>query len=153
MLDAAGPICALEVANRVCGRPVYRTYLVAPSAGHIPSSSGISMQARGVADVRVFNTLIVAGGDGAERAAEDPRLIQFVQSAFRRGCRIASVCSGTFILAAAGLLKGRRATTHWIAARRLAQRYKDIHVEADRIFIKESRVWTHAAGSSAYCPR
>jgi transcriptional regulator GlxA family with amidase domain len=104
----------------------------------------VAIEARDLAAIRAFDTLIVAGGEGAERAAEDGSVLNFVQSAFRRGRRIASVCSGTFVLAAAGLLKGRRATTHWIEARKLAQRYRDIRVEADRIFIKEGRVWTSA---------
>lgn len=148
LLDAAGPICALEVASRVSGKPVYRTHVIATRAASVRSSSGVAIDAKDLADVRGFDTLIVAGGEGVHRAAEDVRIIGFVQSAFRRGCRIASVCSGTFILAAAGLLKGRRATTHWIEARRLAQRYRDIRVESDRIFIKAGRVWT-SAGASA----
>src|SRR6185437_770905 len=91
-----------------------------------------------------FDTLIVAGGSGAEHAAEDSLVRKFVQAAHRRGCRIASVCSGTHILAAAGVLKGRRATTHWIEARKLAQRYRDIQMDSDRIFIKQGRIWTSA---------
>jgi transcriptional regulator GlxA family with amidase domain len=148
LLDAAGPICALEVANRVCGKPVYRTHVVASRARSVRSSSGIAIEAQNLTDIRSFDTLIVAGGEGAERASEDVSVLNFAQSAFRRGRRIASVCSGTYILAAAGLLKGRRATTHWVEARKLAQRYRDIRVEADRIFIKEGRVWT-SAGVSA----
>ena len=148
LLDAAGPICALEVANRVSRGLAYRTQVVAVRAESVRSSSGVAIDAKSLTDFRAFDTLIVAGGDGAERAAENRDIVNFVQSAFRRGRRVASVCSGTFILAAAGLLKGRRATTHWIAARQLAQRYRDIHVEPDRIFIKEGRVWT-SAGASA----
>jgi transcriptional regulator GlxA family with amidase domain len=144
LLDAAGPICALEVANRVVRKPAYRTHVIAARAQTVRSSSGVSIEAIGLADIRAFDTLIVAGGDGAERAADDPRVLSFVQSAFRRGRRIASVCSGTYVLAAAGLLKGRRATTHWIEARNLAQRYRDIRVDSDRIFIKQGRIWTSA---------
>jgi transcriptional regulator GlxA family with amidase domain len=144
LLDAAGPICALEVANRVSGGTAYRTHVIASRAQSVQSSSGIAIDAKGLADIRTFDTLIVVGGNGAERAAEEPRIRKFVESAFRRGRRIASVCSGTYILAAAGLLKGRRATTHWIEAKKLAQRYRDIHVDSDRIFIKQGRIWTSA---------
>lgn len=144
LLDAAGPICALEVANRASGAKSYRTLVIASHAPIVRSSSGVAIEAIGLADIRAFDTLIVAGGDGAERAAEDPGVRSFVQSAFRRGRRIASVCSGTFVLAAAGLLKGRRATTHWIEAGKLAKRYRDIQVESDRIFIKQGRIWTSA---------
>jgi transcriptional regulator GlxA family with amidase domain len=144
LLDAAGPICALEVANRVSRAPVYQTHVVASRAKSVRSSAGVALEAVGLADIRSFDTLVVAGGEGAERASEDAIVVSYVQAAFRRGRRIASVCSGTYILAAAGLLKGRRATTHWVEARRLAQRYRDIRVESDCIFIKEGRVWTSA---------
>jgi len=144
LLDAAGPICALEVANRASGRTAYRTTVIAPRARSVQSSSGVAVDACDLKDIGKFETLIVAGGNGAERAAEDPLVCSFVQAAFRRGRRIASVCSGTHILAAAGLLKGRRATTHWIEARNIAQRYRDIEWDSDRIFIKQGRVWTSA---------
>jgi transcriptional regulator GlxA family with amidase domain len=144
LLDAAGPICALEVANRASGRMAYRTTVVAARARRVQSSSGVAIDACGLKDIRKFDTLIVAGGNGAEQAADDPLVRRFVQEAFRRGRRIASVCSGTYILAAAGLLEGRRATTHWIEAKRLAQRYRDIEVDSDRIFIKQGKVWTSA---------
>jgi len=144
LLDAAGPICALEVANRASGRIAYRTHVVAVRAQSVRSSSGVSIDAKSLAEVRSFDTLIVAGGNGAERAGDDPLVRKFVQTAFRRGCRIASVCSGTYILAAAGVLKGRRATTHWIEARKLAQRYRDIQMDSDRIFIKQGKLWTSA---------
>src|ERR1700754_1188551 len=107
LLDVAGPICALEVANRASGREVYRTHVVASRAQSVKSSSGVAIEARGFSDIRAFDTLIVAGGNGAERASEDPRIRGFVEAASQRNRRIASVCSGTYILAAAGLLKGR----------------------------------------------
>lgn len=144
LLDAAGPICALEVANRASGRISYRTNIVAVRAQSVRSSSGVSIDAKSMTEVRSFDTLIVAGGNGAELAAENPLVQKFVQTAARRGCRIASVCSGTYILAAAGVLKGRRATTHWIEARKLAQRYRDIQMDSDRIFIKQGNLWTSA---------
>jgi transcriptional regulator GlxA family with amidase domain len=144
LLDAAGPICALEVANRASGKLVYKTQVIAARGQAVRSSSGVAIDARSLKEIRKFDTLIVAGGNGAEVAAEDPLVRSFVQAAFRRGCRIASVCSGTYVLAAAGLLKGLRATTHWIEAKKLAQRYRDIQVDSDRIFIKQGRVWTSA---------
>jgi transcriptional regulator GlxA family with amidase domain len=144
LLDAAGPICALEVANRAAGRIAYRTQVIAARAQSVMSSSGVAIDAKGLGEVRKFDTVIVVGGNGAERAGEDLLVCGFLQSAFRRGRRIASVCSGTHILAAAGLLKGRRATTHWIEAKKLAQRYRDIRVDSDRIFIKQGKVWTSA---------
>ena len=118
--------------------------MVAARAGSVMSSSGVALDAKSLARAGKFDTLIVAGGNGAERASEDPLINNFVQAAFGKGRRIASVCSGTHILAAAGLLKGRRATTHWIEAKKLAQRYRDIRVDSDRIFIKQGKVWTSA---------
>lgn len=148
LLDAAGPICAFEVANRIHARSAYRTLVVASRSGAVRSSSGVTIDALGETDADTFDTLIIAGGEGVDRAAADEGVLRLVRSAFERGCRVASVCSGTFVLAAAGLLHEKRATTHWAEAQRLARAYPDVRVEPDRIFIKDGRVWS-SAGVSA----
>ena len=91
-----------------------------------------------------IDTLIVAGGVGVHEAARDRELVSWVKRRARTCRRVASVCSGAFVLAEAGLLDGRRATTHWAVADNLAERYPRVTVDADPIFIREGNVWTSA---------
>jgi transcriptional regulator GlxA family with amidase domain len=90
------------------------------------------------------DTLIVAGGQGVEAAAADPVVIDWVQLRAKRARRIASVCTGAFLLAASGLLDGRRAATHWSNCAELAHRYPKVHVESDPIFVRDGSVWSSA---------
>jgi transcriptional regulator GlxA family with amidase domain len=91
-----------------------------------------------------LDTLVVAGGDGVRKAAFDPAILAFVRQAARQSRRVASVCSGTFILAEAGLLDGKRATTHWSRGKEFAARYPRIRLEPDRIFIRDGAIWSSA---------
>jgi transcriptional regulator GlxA family with amidase domain len=91
-----------------------------------------------------LDTLIVAGGQGVMRAADDPRLLDWLRSRANRARRIASVCTGAFLLAAAGLLDRRRAVTHWEYCDLLCRRYPAVKVEPDRIFVKDGEVWSSA---------
>jgi transcriptional regulator GlxA family with amidase domain len=91
-----------------------------------------------------LDTLIVAGGWGSREAAACLETLAFIRAASARARRTASVCSGAFILAAAGLLDGRRATTHWGRAAELARAYPLVHVDPDRIFTRDGDVWTSA---------
>ena len=142
LLDAAGPITVFEVAGRLSRAP-YRIRVVAGEAGAVTSSSGVRMIAeafpRGPLD-----TLLIAGGWGTREASTCAETLAFVRDAAKRAPRVASVCSGAFILAAAGLLDGRRATTHWSRAAELARAYPQIDVEPDRIFIRDGAFWTSA---------
>jgi transcriptional regulator GlxA family with amidase domain len=95
-----------------------------------------------------FSTLIVAGGDGVEVAARSAKSLAFVKAVAKRGVRIASVCSGAYILAEAGLLDGRRATTHWQRTRHFVSAYPRVKLEADRIFVRDGEIWS-SAGISA----
>jgi transcriptional regulator GlxA family with amidase domain len=91
-----------------------------------------------------IDTLVVAGGQGVREAAHDERLISWLRLAARRSRRVASVCTGAFLLARAGLLDGRRATTHWDACGALARRYPAIDVDPDPIFVRDGHVYTSA---------
>jgi transcriptional regulator GlxA family with amidase domain len=91
-----------------------------------------------------LDTLVVAGGWGTREASACAETLDFVRAAASRARRVASVCSGAFVLAAAGLLDGRRATTHWTRTAELARAYPRIRVEPDRIFIRDGDVWTSA---------
>jgi len=143
LLDAAGPITAFEAAGREGLSPAYRMRVIARSAGPVASSSGVQLIADALGDDPP-DTLIIAGGWGTRDASACPETLAYVRAAASRARRIASVCSGAFILAAAGLLDGRRATTHWGRATEFARAYPQIRVEPDRIFIRDGTVWTSA---------
>jgi transcriptional regulator GlxA family with amidase domain len=143
LLDAAGPITAFEAAGRETAPPAYRLRVIARTAGPVTSSSGVRLIAEAFTDDPP-DTLIVAGGWGTRRTSICAETLAYVRAAAGRTRRIASVCSGAFILAAAGLLEGRRATTHWRRAAELARAYPQIRVEPDRIFIRDGAVWTSA---------
>jgi transcriptional regulator GlxA family with amidase domain len=143
LLDAAGPITVFEAAGRETATPAYRLRVIARIAGPVTSSSGVQLVAETFPG-DPLDTLIVAGGWGTRQASGCAETLAFVRSAYGRAPRVASVCSGAFILAASGLLDARRATTHWARAAELARAYPQIRVEPDRIFVREGKVWTSA---------
>lgn len=143
LLDAAGPISALEVAGRFAKRPA-AIKVLAVQPGEVRSSSGVVMLARGLRSAGGLTTLIVAGGEGVRAAATCTKTLAFVRAHAKRGCRIASVCSGAYVLAEAGLLDGRRATTHWNRTRHFLASYPQIRLEPDRIFIRDGNIWSSA---------
>jgi transcriptional regulator GlxA family with amidase domain len=147
LLDAAGPIAAFEAAGRETTPPAYRLRVIALDPGPVVSSSGVPLVAGPLID-EPLDTLIVAGGWGTRQAFACAQTLAYVRAAAGRARRTASVCSGAFVLAAAGLLDGRRATTHWARAAEFARAYPQVRVEPDRIFIRDGAVWT-SAGISA----
>jgi transcriptional regulator GlxA family with amidase domain len=143
LLDAAGPISVFEIAQRYAsGSPDIRVLAVTP--GPVRSTSGVEMLARGLRPSGAITTLIIAGGEGVREAARCEKTLAFVRSIAKRGIRIASVCSGAFILAEAGLLDGRRATTHWQRTRQFLKTYPKVKLEPDRIFTQDGNIWTSA---------
>jgi transcriptional regulator GlxA family with amidase domain len=143
LLDAAGPVTAFEAASRERMSPAYRVRIVARNKGSVASSSGVQVLAKGFASNPV-DTLIIAGGWGTALSSASSETLSYIRAASNRARRIASVCSGAFILAAAGLLDGRRVTTHWARAAELARAYPQIRVEPDRIFIRDGKLWSSA---------
>jgi transcriptional regulator GlxA family with amidase domain len=143
LLDAAGPISVFEIAPRISSMPPsIRTLAVTPGA--VRSSSGVELVARGLGSSRAITTLIVAGGQGVRAAARCETTLDFVRATERRGVRIASVCSGAYILAEAGILDGRRATTHWQRTQHFLKTYPKIKLEPDRIFVRDGDIWSSA---------
>lgn len=142
ILDATGPIAAFEIAYRLQGK---RAPIVALArhAGAVRSSAGVELNAKSFARV-VPDTLIVAGGEGTRTPAICEDTLAFVQKVAQRGRRVASVCSGTYILAEAGLLEGKRATTHWRQTRDFLKRYPKVRLEADRIYVQDGNIWSSA---------
>jgi transcriptional regulator GlxA family with amidase domain len=147
LLDAAGPISVFEIASRLAGAsPSIKTIAVTP--GPVRSSSGVELLARGLRPATAISTLIVVGGAGVDAASKCDKTLGFVRAMAKRGVRIASVCSGAFILAEAGLLDGRRATTHWLRTRQFLSQYPKVKLEPDQIFVRDGDIWS-SAGISA----
>jgi transcriptional regulator GlxA family with amidase domain len=152
VLDVTGPLEVFSQASRRLfettkrNEPEYTVEVVARRAGPISTSSGIRLLAdRAVGEVSGgVDTLLVAGGAGTVAAMKDELLLAWLRRMARRVRRLGSVCSGTFLLAEAGLLDGRRATTHWQFCRELAQRYPRVAVDEDPIFVRDGNVYTSA---------
>jgi len=143
LLDAAGPISVFEIAARFAGQPP-SIKVMAATPGPVRSSSGVEMLARGFKPSGAITTLIIAGGEGVDAAATCEKTLAFVRGIAKRGVRLASVCSGAYLLAEAGLLDGRRATTHWRRTRQFLVRYPDVKWEPDRIFVRDGNIWSSA---------
>jgi transcriptional regulator GlxA family with amidase domain len=143
LLDAAGPIAAFEIAARAV-RGAYALRIAARAPGMVASSSGVTWPATALKGQSRVDTLIVVGGEGTREALQDEELIAALKTAPQRVRRVASVCSGAFLLAQAGLLDGKRATTHWRRAPQLARLYPQVRVEPDCIHVKDGKVWTSA---------
>jgi transcriptional regulator GlxA family with amidase domain len=152
VVDIAGPMEVFSNANRRLDQqedrrsPRYRSELVARETGGVRTTSGIEVAAaRALRDIRgPIDTLLVAGGDGTREAIGDRALVDFLRRTAPRARRVASICSGTFLLAEAGLLDGRRATTHWASCAALAERFPEILVETDPIFVRDGKMWSSA---------
>jgi transcriptional regulator GlxA family with amidase domain len=147
LLDAAGPISVFEIAARYVGAPASIRVLAA-TPGPVRSSSGVEMLARGFKLSGAISTLIVAGGQGVRAPANCANTLGFVRVIAKRGNRVASVCSGAYVLAEAGLLDGRRATTHWERTRHFVSAYPKVKLEPDRIYVRDGNIWS-SAGISA----
>lgn len=146
MLDITGPLQVFADANEILGREAYVTVLASLYGGPVETDTGVLLNTRRLAGVGLddMDTLMVSGGNGVHPAARDPRLIGAIRLASRKCGRIASTCTGAFLLGAADLLDGRRAVTHWNACEDLARAYPDCQVEPDPIFIEDRGVWTSA---------
>ncbi|MEA1652602.1 GlxA family transcriptional regulator [Nitrospirillum sp. BR 11164] len=134
-------VTVFEVANIIAGRPVYDVHLVSELGGMVTSSSGVVVQAQPPGDLS-YDTLMVAGA--LDLAVVPASLAVFVRGAARAARRTASICTGAAILARAGLLEGRRVTTHWLVARALQREFPTLRMEEDRIFIQDGPIWTSA---------
>lgn len=142
LLDATGPIAAFENAARL--QPAaYRLHVLAAEAGQVRSSSGVTVGAEALSDDD-WDTVLVAGGAGAYVPEKVAPVASWLARVAPKVRRVGSVCSGAYLLAEAGLLSGRRATTHWACTNDFARRYPDVRLEPNRIFIRDDEVWTSA---------
>ena len=147
LLDVAGPLQVFATANDLApeGVALYATSVVAATPGVVSASSGLGLLAAGLpADVQPVDTLIIPGGSGVYAVAEDAQMIGWTRNRANQARRVASVCTGAFVLAETGLLEGRRAVTHWARCDAFARRFPEIHLERDPIFIEDGPIWTSA---------
>ncbi len=145
-LDLTGPSEVFSLADRNTGGGRYAIELVGPDGRGLVTSSGLKLVPHRAIDAcrGPIDTLIVAGGRGTRAAARDEHLIGWLRLAARRSRRVTSVCTGAFLLARAGLLDGRRATTHWAACAALHRTYPSIEVDPSPIFVRDGSVYTSA---------
>ncbi|OCO98419.1 MULTISPECIES: GlxA family transcriptional regulator [unclassified Ensifer] len=134
-------VTAFEVANLTLGEQAYEIALLSETGGEIKSSAGFGVLTKAFDDT-IYDTVMF--GAGTEIEPVTPGLVAFARHALEVSRRVAAPCTGAFVLAESGLLDGRRATTHWVFARQLQERFPDVKVEEDRIFIVDGSVWTSA---------
>lgn len=144
MLSLAA-MTAFEFANLQASKLVYEVQVLSESGGLVSTSMGLSLETTAFDDAN-FDTVIFSGGVTIAEAT--PKVLDFARLSLANARRVASICTGAFVLAQAGVLDGRRATTHWCSARELQTRYPKVKVDEDRIFIVDGSVWT-SAGASA----
>ena len=136
-------LTAFELANMPPRGPCYEVHLLSPHGGPLESSGGMTLQTEAFGEPE-FDTIIVGSVTDVCSAPFEPELASFVKAAASASRRVASICSGAFVLAEAGLLDGRRATMHWAHASEFKTRFPQVIAEEDRIFINDGPIWTSA---------
>ncbi|MEM6934288.1 MAG: helix-turn-helix domain-containing protein [Pseudomonadota bacterium] len=151
LLDLVGPLHVFSRAREgETGDLAYNSHIASHAGGPVTTNTIVQIDTVPLAELCVeggvgkIDTLIVVGGDGAQVAETDARLVREIGALSKRARRTGSICCGAFILARAGLLDGRRAVTHWEDCSLLAERFPNVHVEEDPIFIKDGSIWTSA---------
>lgn len=153
LLDITGPQTVFWSADQFLeahGAPGYERHTVSIEGGVVVTVEGVGIDTRpvGEVDLREIDTLVVPGAYEMALALAEVPLVSWLRAAARRARRVASVCSGAFLLAEAGLLDGRRATTHWLSCQKLASGYPRVQVQPDSIYVNDGPVWS-SAGVSA----
>ena len=145
LLDLTGPLDVFSTTARLFPTANYQTSVASTIGGPVTSSAGLTFDTTALASIRgPVDTIVVVGGIGTRRALQDDQLLHAIRRLANRATRITSVCSGAFLLAEAGLLDGRRATTHWQWCSWLAKHYPATTVEPDAIYVVDGNVWTSA---------
>ena len=142
LLDLSGPVAAFNVA-RLHGAP-YSLNVVSARGGSVGTNSGIRIDSCPVTRRSRYDTVMAVGGLFTHRLTPESEPVALVRKLARTAKRVTSVCTGAFLLAGAGLLDDHEATTHWRYAGLLQSRFPRVHVDSDRIFVKDDRVWTSA---------
>ena len=143
LLDVTGPAAVFGAANDAIAQPFYDLQIVSPDGGTVVSNAGVALQSKRIGGQP--DTLLVAGGSrGLKAAMERPDLRRWLCKVAPKARRYGSVCTGAFVLAAAGLLDGKRVATHWSSCQRLAERFAALEVDADSLYVVDGKVWTSA---------
>lgn len=153
LLDLSGPLEAFRVAADFALKEQRRTYeciVVSARGGRVKTANGVELNTRSARSVsgKTIDTLVVPGALRVEDVTRDRALVQWVRKTAPAYRRICSVCVGSFLLAAAGILEGRRAATHWMHAPLLASRHPSVTVEPDAIYVHDRKVWSSAGSTS-----
>lgn len=149
LLDVTGPVQVFASANDFAAEtgtvPPYEVRIVAQGGQSVTASAGVALAMLPLPSCgSALDTLVIAGGAGVEAAASDPALVDWVRQRAKQARRVASVCTGAFLLAASGALDGKRAATHWSVCAEFARRFPAVRVETDPIFVRDGVVWTSA---------
>ena len=153
LLDVTGPLQVFATTNEMIakagGTPPYTLRIVARQARSVAASAGVVLVTVDLPPLDTpVDTLIIAGGPGVKVAAAENELVSWVRARAQVARRTASVCTGAYLLAATGMLDGRRAATHWSFCDDLMRSFPAVHVEADPIFVRDGSVWTSAGVTS-----
>jgi transcriptional regulator GlxA family with amidase domain len=147
-LNLNGPAEAFSVANHLLPREEsgYDLVFLSEAGGLVRTSCGLAVETQALESVSLsaLDTLIVVGGMEAWTFTSDAQLVQWIGRASQVARRTCSICNGAFLLAAAGLLDGRRVVTHWCEVDRLKAKYPNVHVELDPIYLRDDTIWTSA---------
>lgn len=155
LLDLSGPLQALVTASRRfsgSGPALYETIVASVAGGFVTTGSGLPVMTVPLSslDGEAIDTLIAPGGCKGEEFYAPPQLVAWIARRAQTVRRLCSVCTGAFLLAAAGQLDGRRVATHWDWVARLKTVHPAIHIDADKIFIKDGAIWTSAGVSAGF---
>jgi transcriptional regulator GlxA family with amidase domain len=153
LLDVTGPLQVFASANALMSKAgeaePYTVRVVAGSGSTVEASAGVGLAVHPLPAIGdAVDTLVIPGGDGVNAAADDKVLVDWVGKRAGNARRTASVCTGAFLLAATGVLDGRRAVTHWQFCAELARRFPAVRVESDPIFVRDGPFWTSAGVTS-----
>ena len=143
LLDVTGPAAVFGAANEATDGPAYELRIVSADGGLVRSNCGVALDSRKIGGQP--DTLLVAGGSrGLKAAMTRPDLRRWLRRVAPRAERFGSVCTGAFVLAAAGLLDGRRVATHWASCERLARGFPSLEVDAEALYVVDGKIWTSA---------
>jgi transcriptional regulator GlxA family with amidase domain len=153
LLDVTGPLQVFASANALMAKAgnaePYEVRIVARDGLTVETSAGVGLAVHPLPAIdAAVDTLVIPGGDGVSAAAADGILVDWVRRRAGQARRTASVCTGAFLLAATGVLDGRRAVTHWEFCAELARRFASVRVESDPIFVRDGSLWTSAGVTS-----